>query len=70
MSKTTQYTCIKALGFKGKYAKHGSAFTCGKTYEGCQDKQGSEGDIELTDDTGGRHTITAALFPTIFTECK
>lgn len=72
MSKTTKYTCIKTFSFRTNSRCNGGevAFTKGTTYEGWQDKRGFAEDIELTDDTGKLHTITADLFPSIFKECK
>ena len=70
-SHTTKYTCILTLLFTGDQAIKGQrAFTKGKVYEGEADPYGVAGDIELTDDTGGLHTITANLFLTLFTEHK
>ncbi len=57
---TSKYTCIRTLLFWGTQSIKGQhAFTKGKVYEGWADPYGVAGDIELTDDTGGVHTITA-----------
>jgi len=71
MSNKT-YLCIKTFKFKksaiDSTLKGKTAFTEGNTYQGHDDRLGNSDEIELMDDTGRLHTITAGLFPTLFKE--
>lgn len=61
------YLCVKTFLFVGNHIRKGKpAFTKGTVYTGHVDIRGAVGDIELTDDTNQLHTITPALFATLF----